>query len=156
MRQKPTARLICFRLGANFAVGPAPLPGLIRAQSTFRRRQTRTNPAKPAPSRAVLVGSDTPMLSIASKVSLVSPVSTSWSNVPVIKAIPSPPGCPGGTTELNNDVEIKFVFSNACTDKTPGVPGTSSTMAKSNDTLFRLEENEIPREPVWLFGLQSS
>ena len=87
----------------------------------------------------MLAGSGTAgvlILSIASKVSLVSPVTTSRLNVPAIEARPSPAGFPGGTVELKTDVATKFAFSNACTVTAPGVPGTSSTVAKSNDTLL--------------------
>lgn len=81
------------------------------------------------------------MLSIASRLPLVN---VNELNVPATEAKPSPLKPPGGTVELKVDVETGFPFSSASTVNVPG----PATVAKSNDTLLRSSENEIPKGPL--------
>ena len=89
------------------------------------------------------------MLSIASRLALVN---VNELNIPAIDAKPSPLKCPAGIVVPKTDVDTRFPFSKACTVSVPATPA----VAKSNDTLLRSSENEIPKGPVWVLGLQSS
>jgi hypothetical protein len=80
------------------------------------------------------------MLSIARISALVK---TNRLNVPVTEAKPSPLKNPGGTEEVNVEVETRFAFSNACTVRL----ATPPAVAKSKDAVLRSEDNDTPSGP---------